>query len=53
MDNLYSQLEAQVKALVQQCETLKQEKQSLLIKHNSAITALEEMVSLLKSREPR
>jgi hypothetical protein len=58
MDNLYLHLEAQVKALMQQCETLKQvndalrrEKELLQLKHNIAIAKLEEMVSRLKSIE--
>jgi uncharacterized protein (TIGR02449 family) len=66
MDNLYSQLEAQVTALINQCETLKQanaklkqikfsllqEKEILQAKHNATIQKIEEMVSRLKSIEP-
>jgi uncharacterized protein (TIGR02449 family) len=65
MDNLYSQLEARMQALVEQCETLKQanaslnqiksllleENTQLLLKHHSAVMKIEEMVLRLKSIE--
>jgi uncharacterized protein (TIGR02449 family) len=65
MEELFSRLEAQVKALLQQCECLQQanhkleqgksllakEKEVLLAKHKSAVTQIEKMVSRLKSVE--
>lgn len=65
MDELFYHLEVKIKALVQQCEFLKQtnsklrqsksllirEKEQLLAKHNIAITHIESMVSRLKTIE--
>ncbi len=65
MDELFCHLEVQIKALVQQCECLKQtnnklrqsksllirEKEQLLAKHKIAITHIESMVSRLKTIE--
>jgi len=65
MDDLYYHLEAQIKALIQQCEQLKQanlkqkqikallirEKDMLLAKHNVAIAQIENMLHRLKSIE--
>lgn len=65
MDELYARLEAQVKALIQQCDSLKKtnsklkqsqallvrEKDMLLTRHKTAIAQVEKMVSRLKSLE--
>jgi uncharacterized protein (TIGR02449 family) len=65
MEALYSRLEAQLRALVQQCETLrhdneqlrqreallKREKDALLARQQRAIAQIETMVSRLKSVE--
>ncbi|MDR3490518.1 MAG: TIGR02449 family protein [Gammaproteobacteria bacterium] len=65
MDELFCHLEAQIKALILQCESLKQinsklrqsksllirEKEQLLSKHKIAISHIENMVSRLKTIE--
>jgi uncharacterized protein (TIGR02449 family) len=65
MEELYSRLEAHLRALVQQCETLrydneqlrqresvlKREKDALIARQQRAIAQIENMVSRLKSVE--